>query len=501
MKLGKLAGEEFALDEAAAGLDIRGLSADSRAIVPGYLFAALAGSKADGGKFVGDAIARGAVAVLASSTFDATGVDVPVLAADEPRAALAHMAARFYPRQPETMVAVTGTAGKTSVAAFTRQIWDQAGSPAASIGTTGVVARFPDGSSRDEYGSLTTPDPVELHRLLDDLANGGVTHAAMEASSHGLDQHRLDGIRLKAAAFTNLGRDHMDYHPDIEDYFAAKMRLFRDLLPKGAPAVIFADDVWSKRAAETARDAGCEVLTVGRHGEFIGLKRVEHQRFKQMAEIQIGEDIHEIEFPLAGDFQIANALVAAGLAIATGTRPDFALRALEKIEGAPGRLDLVGTTAHGAPVYVDYAHKPDAMENVLASLRPFTTGRLVIAFGCGGDRDAGKRPIMGEIASRLADRVIITDDNPRSERPEAIRAAILAAAPGALEIGDRRQAIETAIAMLEEGDCLVVAGKGHEVGQTVGETTTHFSDHEVVREVLAQIAGQMPGPSHGRIPA
>ncbi|MCG6857260.1 MAG: UDP-N-acetylmuramoyl-L-alanyl-D-glutamate--2,6-diaminopimelate ligase [Salaquimonas sp.] len=488
MELGKLAGRDFALDEAVARLEVSGLSADSRAVRSGYLFAALAGSKVNGARFIDDAIANGACAILTATGFDARSVSVPVLTTDEPRGALARMAARFFPRQPETLVAVTGTAGKTSVAAFARQIWEQEGRQAASIGTTGVVA-----PGRNDYGSLTTPDPVELHRLLDELSGAGVDHAAMEASSHGLDQHRLDGIRLKAAAFTNLGRDHMDYHADIEDYFAAKMRLFRELLPDGAPAVIFADDAWSARAIAAAREAGCEVLTVGRHGDFIGLKRVEHQRFKQMAEIQIGEEIFEIEFPLAGDFQIANALVAAGLAIATGTKAEFALHALENIEGAPGRLDLVGTTAEGAPVYVDYAHKPDAMDNVLTSLRPFTTGRLVIAFGCGGDRDAGKRPIMGEIASRLADVVIVTDDNPRSEDPAMIRAAILTAAPGAIEIGDRHRAIEQAIAMLEEGDCLVVAGKGHETGQTIGETTLPFSDHEVVRETLARMAKRVPG--------
>ncbi|GIL01067.1 MAG: UDP-N-acetylmuramoyl-L-alanyl-D-glutamate--2,6-diaminopimelate ligase [Alphaproteobacteria bacterium] len=484
MKLGELAGREFSLDAATARIAITGICADSRSVRPGFLFAALAGSRADGAAFVAQAIDKGAAAVLAAPGRVAPGLAVPVIEAAEPRAALARMAARFHPRQPETMVAVTGTAGKTSVAAFTRQIWERGGRAAASIGTTGVVA---PGTSR--YANLTTPDPIELHRLLDELAGAGVTHAAMEASSHGLDQHRLDGVRLAAGAFTNLGRDHMDYHPTVEAYFEAKMRLFRDLLGGGKPAVIFADDAWSQKAIAAARQAGCAVRTVGRGGQFICLKRVEHERFRQVAEVQMGADLHRIEFPLAGDFQIANGLVAAGLAIATGTEPAAAFGALERLRGAAGRLELVGTTPAGAPVYVDYAHKPEAMENVLRSLRPFTSGRLIIVFGCGGDRDPGKRPIMGEVASRLADTVIVTDDNPRSEQPAAIRAAIMAAAPGAIEIADRRQAIERAVAMLGEGDCLVVAGKGHEEGQIIGDRVLPFSDHAVVRQALGGAEG------------
>jgi UDP-N-acetylmuramoyl-L-alanyl-D-glutamate--2,6-diaminopimelate ligase len=380
-------------------------------------------------------------------------------------------------------VAVTGTSGKTSVASFTRQVWEQAGLAAASIGTTGVVA-----PGREEYGSLTTPDPVTLHLLLAELAGAGVTHAAMEASSHGLDQRRLDGVRLAAGGFTNLGRDHMDYHPTVEEYHAAKMRLFTDLLPKGAPAIVFADDPWSQPTIDAANRAGLEVLTVGRKGNFLQLKRVEHERFRQRAEIAAAGKIHEIDLPLAGDFQIANALVAAGLAISTGLEAGKALMALEGLKGASGRLEHVGTTSEGAPVYVDYAHKPDALENVLKAVRPFTTGRVLVVFGCGGDRDRGKRPIMGEIATRLADISIVTDDNPRSEEPAAIRAAIMEAAPGAIEIGDRRQAIREAIAMLHAGDTLVVAGKGHEEGQTVGDVTLPFSDHAEVRAALAERA-------------
>jgi UDP-N-acetylmuramoyl-L-alanyl-D-glutamate--2,6-diaminopimelate ligase len=464
-------------------LEVTGISSDSRQVRAGVIFFALAGSKADGAAYAADAAGRGAAAIVAGRGNAISGSSAPVLAVDDPRLALALSAARFFGRQPETMVAVTGTSGKTSVAAFTRQIWEQAGFAAASIGTTGVVA--PD---RNEYGALTTPDPVALHKLLKELADAGVTHASMEASSHGLDQRRLDGVKLAAGGFTNLGRDHMDYHPTVEDYHRAKLRLFDTLLPKGAPAVIFADDPWSEPTIKAARAAGLKVLTVGRHGDFLTLKRVEHERHRQRAEIEVDGVLHEIDLPLAGDFQIANALVSAGLAISTGTPAGRALAALEKLKGAPGRLDLVGTTAAGAPVYVDYAHKPDALENVLTSVRPFTTGRVVVVFGCGGDRDRGKRPIMGEIASRLADVVIVTDDNPRTEVPETIRAAILAAAPGATEIGDRRKAIHEAVAMLHAGDTLIVAGKGHEEGQTIGSETFHFSDHEEVREALQERA-------------
>ncbi|WP_027141644.1 UDP-N-acetylmuramoyl-L-alanyl-D-glutamate--2,6-diaminopimelate ligase [Mesorhizobium sp. WSM3626] len=481
MKLKDLAGILPVEGTASADLEVSGISSDSRQVKPGVLFFALAGTRADGASYAADAARRGAAAIVAGSAL--ADLPVPVLAVDDPRLALALSAARYFGIQPQTMVAVTGTSGKTSVAAFTRQIWEQAGYAAASIGTTGVVA-----PGRNEYGSLTTPDPVALHQLLRELADAGVTHASMEASSHGLDQRRLDGVKLSAGGFTNLGRDHMDYHPTIEDYHRAKLRLFDTLLPKGAPAVVFADDPWSEPTIKAARAAGLDVLTVGRHGDFLKLKRVEHERHRQRAEVEADGVIHEIDLPLAGDFQIANALVSAGLAISTGTPVAKALAALEKLKGAPGRLDLVGTTASGAPVYVDYAHKPDALENVLSSVRPFTTGRVMVVFGCGGDRDRGKRPIMGEIATRLADVVIVTDDNPRSEVPETIRAAILAAAPGAIEIGDRRKAIHEAVGMLHAGDTLIVAGKGHEEGQTIGSETLHFSDHEEVRAALRERA-------------
>ena len=310
----------------------------------------------------------------------------------------------------------------------------------------------------------------------------------MEASSHGLDQRRLDGVALKAGAFTNLGRDHLDYHPTMENYHAAKLRLFDTLLPKGAPAVIFADDTFSKATIVAAKDARLDVRTVGRKGTFVALKRVEHERHRQRAEVAHDGVIYEVDLPLAGDFQIYNALVSAGLAISTGVAPQTAFKALESLEGAPGRLDFVASTRGGCPLYVDYAHKPEALENVLASVRPFTTGRVVVVFGCGGDRDKGKRPIMGEIAARLADVVIVTDDNPRSEAPETIRSEILANAPGAVEIGDRAKAIREAVAMLKSGDTLIVAGKGHEEGQTIAGVTHPFSDHAELRKALAEIA-------------
>ncbi len=460
-------------------LVVSGISPDSRRIEPGMVFVAVAGTKADGAGFIADAAGRGAVAAVASHSIDAS---IPVLVVKDSRRFLSVAASRFYGRQPATMVAVTGTAGKTSVASFTRQIWAYAGHPAAMIGTTGVVS-----PTRNEYGSLTTPDPVSLHKLLAELADEGVTHASMEASSHGLDQCRLDGVKLAAAAFTNLGRDHMDYHPTIESYMAAKMRLFDTLLPKGAPAVIFADDAWSEQAVEAARRAGHDLRTVGRKGDYLTLKRVEHFRHKQVAEIHADGEIFEVDIPLAGDFQVANALVAAGLAMSTGVPAKVAMAALEKLQGASGRLELVGHTKDGALAYVDYAHKPDALANVLESVRPFTTGRVIVVFGCGGDRDRGKRPIMGEIACRLADVVIVTDDNPRSEEPSAIRAEIMAAAGCAAEIGDRAEAIRTAVQMLASGDTLIVAGKGHEEGQTIGSVTLPFSDHAELRKALEEL--------------
>ena len=463
-------------DRALGERAIHGLAFDSRKTAPGDVFFALAGAKDDGLKHVSEAIEKGAAAIVAERWAE-TPAAAFVQVADA-RAALAHAAARFYPRQPETIAAVTGTSGKTSVVAFVRQIWRTLGREAASIGTIGVVSR-----PLTVYGSLTTPDPIALHELIDRLAASGVTNLAIEASSHGLDQKRLDGVRLAVGAFTNLTRDHMDYHATVEDYLAAKLRLFNDLLPDGAPAVIDADSAIAPRVIAAAKARGLGVVTVGVKGETIRLNSAQRDRLSSALDLQFGGRSRRVNFPLAGDFQIANALVAAGLCIATGGEADAVFEALQTLEGAPGRLERIGDI-RGASVFVDYAHKPDALEKAIAALRPFVRGRLILVFGCGGDRDPGKRPIMGAIAARLSDVTIVTDDNPRSENPAAIRAQILAAAPSAIEIGDRAAAIRAGVAMLRDGDALMIAGKGHETGQIVGARTLPFSDADEARAAL-----------------
>ena len=479
MKLRELFSGDATLDPQTSELAVAGLAVDSRAVKPGDVFFALGGSKTDGARFIEAAVGAGAVAVIAGH---AHSTSVPVIVTPNPRRALAQAAAAFYPRQPQTIAAVTGTSGKTSVAAFTRQLWESLGDDAASLGTIGIVSRH-----RNVYGSLTTPDPVALHRALDELAGDGVTHLALEASSHGLDQHRLDGVRIKAAAFTNLSRDHMDYHPTVEHYLAAKLRLFTELAPEGAPAVIAADHEHSAAVIAAARARKLDVVTVGRHGEGIRLTDAEIDGFGQKITLAHGGQTYRLRLPLVGEFQIENALVAAGLAISTGGDAAKVFAALEKLEGAKGRLELIGAR-NGAPVFVDYAHKPDALMKALQALRPYAKGRLVVVFGAGGDRDAGKRPLMGEIATQHADAVIVTDDNPRSENPAMIRAAILAAAKGAKEIGDRAEAIRSAVASLQPGDALLIAGKGHETGQIVGDRVLPFSDHEAVSAALAEHA-------------
>jgi UDP-N-acetylmuramoyl-L-alanyl-D-glutamate--2,6-diaminopimelate ligase len=408
---------------------------------------------------------------------------VPFVVTPNPRRALALAAARFYPRQPEIIAAVTGTSGKTSVAAFTRQIWQRLGHVSASIGTIGLVS-----PKRTVYGSLTTPDPIALHKQLDEIAGDGVTHLAFEASSHGLDQFRLDGVRVAAGGFTNLSRDHMDYHPDEAHYLAAKLRLFRDLVEPGGAAVISADHDCSEQVIEAARARGLRVIAVGRNadgeGDGIRLVGVTVEGFAQYLALEHRGRNYTIKLPLVGEFQIENSLVAAGLAIGTGSEPDTVFAALEHLEGAKGRLEYVGEH-NGAPVFVDYAHKPDALAKALQALRPYARRKLIVIFGAGGDRDAGKRPIMGTIAAENADQVIVTDDNPRSENPATIRAAILASAKGATEIGDRTEAIRQGIAALRPGDALLIAGKGHETGQIVGDKVLPFSDHEAVAAALA----------------
>ena len=469
---------EAAIDARLGAIEIAGVTADSRKVKPGFLFIAIAGAKADGAHFAKQAAIAGATAVAAEQRPDALSDTVAFVRVNNPRLALALAAAKFFPRQPETIVAVTGTSGKTSVAAFTRQIWSVLGHPSASIGTIGVVS--PKG---EHYGSLTTPDPVELHRTLEQLTGEGVTHLAIEASSHGLDQHRLDGVRITAGAFTNLSRDHLDYHPTIEAYFAAKLRLFEDLIVRGGTAVIGVDDCYAGQVVEVAKKRGLKIFTVGEKGADIKFAGASIDGYTQNIRIENGGRTYEVKLPLVGAFQVQNAGIAAGLAIATGAEPPRVFAALEKLVGAKGRLELAGTHK-GAPIFIDYAHKPDALKKALESLRPYARGKLVVVLGAGGDRDAGKRPIMGRIAAENADRVIITDDNPRSENPAAIRAAILAGAQGAAEIGDRAEAIRTAISQLAKGDVLLIAGKGHEAGQIVGDRILPFSDHEAVTAAL-----------------
>jgi UDP-N-acetylmuramoyl-L-alanyl-D-glutamate--2,6-diaminopimelate ligase len=448
------------------------------------LFVALAGSKDDGLRFVGAAVNAGAVAIMAERVPPMALPDrVASITVGNARRALARAAARFYARQPGMIAAVTGTSGKTSVVAFTRQIWTALGIKAASIGTVGLVT-----PSREVYGSLTTPDPIALHRSLAALAGEGVTHLAIEASSHGLDQHRLDGVRVAAGGFTNLSRDHLDYHPTLEAYLAAKLRLFTDLIEPGGAAVIAADHDEAAAVIAAASARGLRVITVGRRGEGIRLIDAAIDGFAQVLKLRHAGTDTTVRLPLPGAFQVENALVAAGLAIATGSEPAAAFAALAHVKGAKGRLELVASN-NDAPIFVDYAHKPDALAKALQALRPYVTRRLVVVFGCGGDRDPGKRPMMGAIAVQLADRVIVTDDNPRSENPATIRSAILKAAPDAIEIGDRREAIGTAIAQLRSGDALLIAGKGHETGQIIGKKVLPFSDHEAV---AAALAGKAP---------
>ena len=466
--------------DSVAHLDIAGVTADSRQVVPGDLFAALPGSHADGRTFIADAVARGAVAILAPvGTAWPPGVPPrPVIIDPEPRQSLAQIAAVLAGPQPETVVAVTGTNGKTSTVEFTRQLWASAGVKAASLGTLGLIA--PD---FDPGPGLTTPDPVSLAETLAGLARHGVTKAAMEASSHGLDQFRLDGVRLTAAAFTNLTRDHLDYHGTLEAYRQAKLRLFEALLPAGAPAIVHADmdAVTFDALQEIARRRRLDFRSVGEQGTRMRLIAARPRPDGQDLTIQVDGKQRQVVLNLPGRFQADNVLVAAALTEALGMTD--VLDRLPVLTGVRGRMERASTLPNGAVAYVDYAHTPDALERLLSALRPHTTGRLLVVFGAGGDRDRGKRPLMGQAAARLADVAFVTDDNPRSEDPATIRAAILAACPGARDIGDRAKAIETALNELSAGDVLVVAGKGHEQGQTVGKTVLPFDDASVIRRL------------------
>jgi UDP-N-acetylmuramoyl-L-alanyl-D-glutamate--2,6-diaminopimelate ligase len=467
----------------APAIEITGLTADSRAVRDGDLFAAVPGTQVDGRRFIADAVHKGARAVLApAGTRLESGVDAALVEAEEVRSAFARMAAAFHGRQPAFVAAVTGTNGKTSVATFARQLWSDAGERAASLGTLGLVPEI-----ADSPGKLTTPDPAALHRCLARLADQGVDRLAIEASSHGLDQARLDGLNVSAAAFTNLTQEHLDYHGTMSAYLSAKMWLFSYVLRKGGTAVINADSPYTSGIAEVCRARRLRVWTYGEAADS-DLRLVGRQPTLagQHLELEVFGASAQVQLPLVGAFQAMNALAALGLVLASGLDREAGLAALQRLAGVPGRLERIAETQAGGQVFVDYAHTPDALETVLQALRPHVGRRLICIFGCGGDRDRGKRPVMGEIAARLSELAIVTDDNPRGEDPAAIRREILAAAPDAREVDDRARAIREAVAEMGEGDLLLIAGKGHETGQIVGDQTLPFDDAEVARAAVAQ---------------
>ncbi|MDA0367794.1 MAG: UDP-N-acetylmuramoyl-L-alanyl-D-glutamate--2,6-diaminopimelate ligase [Proteobacteria bacterium] len=476
MRLSELTGS----NDRASRIEVAGITADSRAVLPGYVFAALRGVRTDGTQFISDAIEHGAVAVLAPSGTKIQNDGVFVVSDENPRRRLALMAARFYPRQPETIVAVTGTNGKTSTADFAAQIWARLGITGGSLGTLGL--RTSVGASE---GNLTTPDPVTLHRSLDQLAGDGIEHLAMEASSHGLDQYRLDGVRVSAAAFTNISHDHLDYHGSHEAYLAAKLRLFTEVMPEGGIAVLNADLPEFETVRAACANRRQLILTYGtsRAADY-RLVAAEPGPCGQTVEVAIHGAIHKVLLPLYGSFQAENALAALALVVGTGANSAAAVDALGHLQGVTGRAQLVAELNTRAKIFVDYAHTPDALSHVLTALRPHTKGRLVLVFGCGGERDRAKRPEMGRIASELADHVIVTDDNPRDEDAATIRGEILAACPGAEDVGSRSRAIARGIAVLAPGDLLVVAGKGHETGQVVRGEVRPFDDTAVIRKAV-----------------
>jgi UDP-N-acetylmuramoyl-L-alanyl-D-glutamate--2,6-diaminopimelate ligase len=474
----------FALTELLKGagskaprLTVEGVNADSRAIRPGEAFFAIPGLHTHGDAFAAQARANGAKAMITDRPPTADP-GIPVVVVPDVRAAYARAAAKQHAPHPAVIVGVTGTNGKSSIVSFVRQIWLACGYNAASIGTVGIETR-----KKLIQGELTTPDALSIARDLNALKSQGIDHVAMEASSQGLDQRRVDGVRFNAVAFTNLSRDHLDYHADMVAYRDAKVRLFTDLIADNGSAVVNVDDPEYEPFMFAALSRGVTLLTVGLEGAWFEIKSIANDGYGQTVTGRLVGEPVSFHLPLTGAFQVSNALVALGLAVSTGAPPAKAIKALAKLKGARGRLELVGEH-NGAAIFVDYAHKPVALETALASLRPYATKKLHVVFGAGGDRDKGKRPMMGEIAARMADRVIVTDDNPRTEDAATIRSEIMAAAPGSREIGDRRKAIETAVKALKPGDVLLIAGKGHEDYQIVGATKHHFSDHEVVAETL-----------------
>lgn len=477
---------EMNADRILPDIPLTGLTADSRQVRPGFLFAAIPGTVADGAAFIPDAIAKGAVAVLAPPGIGAgtVGAGVTLVTDANPRRRLARMAAAFHAPQPDTVVGVTGTNGKSSVAGFTRQIWAATGLKSASIGTLGI-----EGPGYTGGEGLTTPDPVDLHREMAAMAASGIDHVAMEASSHGLDQHRMDGVRFAAAAFTNLSHEHLDYHATMEAYRQAKLRLFEELVPRGGACVVNTGAAEHDCIHNIAGERGLRVFSYGLVNGMIRVISAAESRGGYAATLDVMGERVDVDFPLPGRFQLENALAALGLVIATGTEARRAAQSLSRLEGVRGRMQLAGTRRNGARVFVDYAHKAEALKTVLNTLRPFVKGRLVVVFGCGGDRDTGKRPIMGRYAAEAADRVIVTDDNPRTEDAAAIRKAVLAGCPDALEIGDRAAAIAEGVATLNDEDVLLIAGKGHETGQKIGDTVLPFDDVEEARKAIALADG------------
>lgn len=493
MRLTELLPDMMTIDPIMRDTEISGLTADSRRVKPGYLFAALPSatenSGTDGRDFINDALARGAVAVLApdGTKIDAPAATSPCLITDaNPRWRLAQFAAKFYPKQPATVVGVTGTNGKSSVAGFTRQIWSLLDQKSASMGTLGL-----DADGFEAGPSLTTPDPVTLHETLSELAEAGIDHLALEASSHGLDQYRLDGVRFEAAAFTNLSRDHLDYHKTEAAYLDAKLRLFRFLLPADHAAVLNADSPYFEPIAEVCRAAGHRIRSFGIQTSDIHIADVSALPDGLRLCVTMRDQSFETRLNLVGGFQAYNVLAALGLAVETGADMTDAFGTLAHLRGVRGRMERVGALENGAQVYVDYAHTPDALKTALAAIRPHTRGQLHVVFGAGGDRDSGKRPMMGQVAAEQADRIVVTDDNPRREDPASIRRQVLAGCPDAADIGDRAEAIATTIKSLGPDDVLMIAGKGHETGQVLGTETLPFDDAKVARDMIRDLRGEV----------
>jgi len=510
MRLTKLIAAGEGIELHGSDRDITGITADSRKVEPGYLFVAIPGTAHDGRAFIPEAVKRGAAAVLIPEDAGETNAQqtqanplplagrarvggvpanadskVSVITSPDIRKTISLIAATFYPRQPATIAAITGTSGKTSAAQFTREIWHSLGHKSASLGTLGLVT-----AKESRYGSLTTPDAITLHRLLDEMAGQGITHLALEASSHGLAMHRLDHAHIKAAAFTNLSRDHLDFHDTMKEYFKVKTRLFAEVLPEGAVAVLNADAEEFAPLARIAKARKQKIISYGIKGEDIELLDAKPDARGQILRFILFGKKQEAVLPVIGDFQAWNALCALGIALACGADEGNAVAALGKISGVPGRLQFIGHSKNGGAVFIDYAHKPDALENVLAAMRPHVEAhkgaKLGLVFGCGGDRDKGKRPMMGTIARQSADWTIVTDDNPRHEDPAVIRKAILAGGTGGdtQEIGDRAKAIAAGIERLGKNDVLIIAGKGHETGQIVGDKTLPFDDATVAKQIL-----------------